>query len=120
MKRALVLGAAALALAAPAHAATRPSVRGVTIRDRYVLGHRVVSCTWSPRTAHLQGYVRWSTRATHTVAQWAHTDRAAVCAINGTTYERFTPSGPVRSAGLWIRRRWLDEPVYGFLGRRIV
>ena len=119
VRAALAAGAIALALAPSAFAST--SVRGVTIRDRYVLGHRVVSCTWSEKTAHVQGYVRWSLRATHLVRQWAGTDRAAVCAMNGTTYTRtLVPAGPVRSSGVWIRRRWRDEPVAGFLGRRII
>lgn len=128
---ATVIGAFALGAGYAAYAASSPAVRRATdIRIATVhvapwrggRKHTVMECTWSGYTAQASGYVRWQRTHLKTVTEFARHDTNAVCAINGNTYvdSTRTPAGPVRTHGVWITRHYHSEPVYGFLGRRIV
>jgi len=90
------------------------------VGKRVVLGHKVAYCTWNEYTGLVEGFVSWGKKV-KTITSWAHTNRSTVCANNGNTYEKnLTPNGPVRSKGVWITKRNKSEPVFGFVGRRIV
>lgn len=106
-----------------AQGSSRPAPRQtqVVVSHRYVLGHKVWECSWNGYTANAAGRVVWQFHP-RTLVDRVRNDRNAVCAVNGNTYvsSNLLPAGPVRAGGRWVTKRYPSQPVFGFVGRRVV